>query len=241
MSISAGLTKAQLENLDKHEIFKCQFNPNELAISKKNTWNASKPTGGSLPAAHFGGAGARTLTLTLTFDTYDESGEAQSRGLRQTDVSKITAGVMGLMDASETEVVKKKRQPRPPHVLFRFGAWASFPCVITDCSQTFTLFLPNGTPVRATLKLTLQEVPEVTAKEKKKGQNPTSQASGARRLHVVQPGDTIDWIAADEMGDPEAWRQIAEFNNLDDPRRLRRGQVLAIPPEELSAAAARRR
>jgi hypothetical protein len=235
MSFSAGLTKAQLENIDNNDIFQCQFNPNELAISKKNTWNADKPSGGSLPAVHFGGAGARTLSLTLIFDTYDESDDTQNGGPMEQDVSKVTAGVMSLMDATETEVIKKKRQPRPPHVLFRFGAWASFPCVITDCNQTFTLFLPNGTPVRATLKLTLQEVPEVTSKEKEQGQNPTSQASGARRVHIIQPGETIDWIAADELGDSDAWRQIAEFNNLDDPRRLRRGRVLAIPPEELPA------
>src|SRR5262249_62096834 len=97
--------------------------------------------------------------------------------------------------------------------------------------RQFTLFLSSGLPVRATLTIGLQEVPKDAAKNKSKGQNPTSRAAGARRVHVVQPGDTIDLIASTELGDPNAWRRLAEANALDDPRRLRAGQPLLIPEE----------
>ena len=50
-------------------------------------------------------------------------------------------------------------------------------------------------------------------------------------MRVVQLGDTIDQIATEEMGEPSDWRRLAEANNLDDPRRLRPGQVLLIPAE----------
>jgi nucleoid-associated protein YgaU len=74
-------------------------------------------------------------------------------------------------------------------------------------------------------------VPQQAAKHQTKGQNPTSRAAGAQRVHMVQPGDTIDLIAADHLGEPTDWRQLAEANNLDDPRRLRPGMALLIPGE----------
>ena len=47
----------------------------------------------------------------------------------------------------------------------------------------------------------------------------------------VNEGDTIDWIAFEEYGDSAMWRFIAETNNLDDPLRLKTGQVLVIAPQ----------
>jgi nucleoid-associated protein YgaU len=46
----------------------------------------------------------------------------------------------------------------------------------------------------------------------------------------VRDKDTIDWIAFDEYGDSSMWRFIADTNNLENPRRLKPGQVLAIAP-----------
>ena len=73
--------------------------------------------------------------------------------------------------------------------------------------------------------------PQEAVKNQNKGQNPTSRAAGAQRVHVVEPGDTIDLIASNEIGEPGDWRQLAEANQLDDPRRLRPGQRLMIPAE----------
>ena len=54
---------------------------------------------------------------------------------------------------------------------------------------------------------------------------------GQEAAALVQPGDTIDLIASDELGAPTDWRRLAEANNLNDPRRLRPGQALLIPAE----------
>jgi len=218
-----SLTKAQLYNVDTGQmVVECHFNPEELTISRSNSWSPRESAGSNLPDVHFGGMGPRTVdSLKLIFDTYE----------RKSDVRDITNRVLALMDASAWEQTKRDRQRRPPHVMFRWGAFETFPAVITSLSQHFTLFLSSGLPVRATLTMGLQEVPKEAAKKKSKGQNPTSQAIGARRVHVVQPGDTIDLIASMELGDPNAWRRMAEVNDIDDPRRLRAGQTLLIPEE----------
>jgi LysM repeat protein len=216
-----GLTKARLYNADTGAmVVECHFNPNEVAISKSNKWEPEHAAGTNLPDVHFKGAGARSLTLTLIFDSYE----------KRTDIREATNKVLSLMDAPQDKS-KNSKKARPPHVMFRWGDFETFPAVITQLAQKFTLFLETGTPVRATLSVTLQEVPQQAAKNQTKGQNPTSRAAGAQRVYVVQPGDTIDLIATDELGDPTQWRQLAEANHLDDPRRLQPGHALLIPGE----------
>jgi len=216
-----ALMKARLYNADTGaQVVTCHFNPNEISISKSNSWEPQNSSGTNLPDVHFKGEGARSLTLSLIFDSYEA----------RTDVRADTNKVLALMDAPEDKS-RNSQHTRPPHVMFRWGSFETFPAVITQLSQKFTLFLESGLPVRATLGLTLQEVPQQAAKNQAQGQNPTSRAAGAQRVRTVQPGDTIDLIAADELGQPSDWRHLAEANNLDDPRRLRPGQALLIPAQ----------
>ena len=48
--------------------------------------------------------------------------------------------------------------------------------------------------------------------------------------YVVQEGDTLARIAEEQLGSPEKWRLLAQANGIDDPRTLRVGQKLTIPP-----------
>ena len=112
-------------------------------------------------------------------------------------------------------------------VEFRWGDFWSFKAVITEISQKFTLFRDTGAPVRATLDVTfLQAVEE----GRYPGQNPTTVGQPGYKRRVVKESETIDWIAFDEYGDSAMWRFIADTNNLDDPSKLKPGQVLAIAP-----------
>lgn len=52
------------------------------------------------------------------------------------------------------------------------------------------------------------------------------------RTYTVEKGDTLSKIAREFYGKASAWPQIFEANRdqLDDPDRIRPGQVLKIPP-----------
>jgi hypothetical protein len=195
-------------------VVQCHFNPTDLKLTRQNKWVPLENGAANPQVVQFGGSDPQTINMDLWFDTYPE----------QRDVRQVTNKLMSLMVAPPP--VRGKPAPRPPYVFFGWGAFRSFNAVITQANQTFTLFLPDGTPVRATVHVALQE-----AIPPNKGQNPTSRAAGSRRVHVVQEGDTIDWIATQELGEPAAWRLLAEANGLEDPRRLRVGQTLFIPPE----------
>jgi len=49
--------------------------------------------------------------------------------------------------------------------------------------------------------------------------------------YTVKPGDRLSDIAREVTGVSSNWREIAEFNAIDDPRRLQSGTILAIPTE----------
>ena len=70
----------------------------------------------------------------------------------------------------------------------------------------------------------LPEKTAAPAKTPKPTAKPTAGGSGT--TYKVQSGDTLSGIAA-EHG--TTWQQIARLNKIEDPRRIRVGQVLEIP------------
>jgi nucleoid-associated protein YgaU len=100
----------------------------------------------------------------------------------------------------------------------------SFQGFLKTVTARHTMFRFDGTPVRATATITLEEVtPETPA------QNPTSGALEGRRGHVVVEGETLQSIAYDEYGRPGLWRGLAVFNDIDDPLRVAPGSELLLP------------
>lgn len=215
----SSLTKALIINLDKGKRIGCMFNPNEYTFSKQTRWRPARRAGANMPKLEFGGGEPATLRMQLFFDSYNT----------QADVRKThTDQIWELMLVDEGLKDPKNQKGRPPLVRFQWGAAWSFDAVITQLSQRFTLFLPDGTPVRATLDVTFQQI-----KEEKlyPPQNPTSGGIGGERNWKVQQGDTLAWIAYKEYGDTSRWRDIADANQetLNDLRSLTPGMLLYIP------------
>jgi hypothetical protein len=211
--------KAEIRNVDdkSEPAIECLFNPKEYTFTKRNTWNPGKEKGENVPLLEFGGGESMTLQMQLFFDTYTTG----------KDVTEITKRIWKLMNISERYRDKNNTKGRPPLVEFRWGKVWSFKAVIQNISQNFTLFRHDGTPVRATMDVTFVQALE---EGRFPFQNPTTMGLPGYRRRVVKEGDTIDWIAFDENGDSAMWRFIAETKNLDDPRRLRPGQILAVAP-----------
>jgi len=129
-----------------------------------------------------------------------------------------------MVDESLTD--PKNKKGRPPRVRFQWGQAWSFDAVITSITQKFTLFKADGTPVRATLDVSFQQVKDASLYP---AQNPTSGGIGGERVWTVREGDTLSAIAYAEYGDSNRWRPIADANRLTRVRRLKPGTLLAIP------------
>ncbi len=194
-----------------------QFNPKEFTIQKAATWT-SKPARGAQKAGppEFTGSGPGKLSVEMFFDA---SGTHDSTAVIA--VEKLFACCV------PTEESLKDKKASPPLVLLKWGTTRSFPGYVTSVSAKYTLFASDGTPIRATCSVAIEEMPGVTAK-----QNPTSGAVAARRLHTLVVGDTLASVAFRQYGDPAMWRPLAAFNGIDDPLRVRPGTTLLVPAVE---------
>jgi hypothetical protein len=209
----------------KYDEIPCMFRPNEISISKGVSWGKDEKPGEkadettpqrNVPIKDFRGGEAAKMTLNLFFDTTD-TGE---------DVRGTTDKLFKLVTIRKETLETRPKAPETPYCRFVWGKIMSFMSVVTDVSVKYTLFLPDGTPVRAEASLSLEQALD---EAKLSSQNPTS-FSDARKLWVVTEGETLDWIAYQEYGDPAQWRHIAQTNDLLNPKDLRSGQLLKLTP-----------
>ena len=218
---SGELAKAEIRVVDGKKAgntVACMFRPKEYTITKRNSWQMKEVKGKDVPQLEFSGGGASTLTMELFFDTYESGGDVRK---------EYTNEIWGLtaIDDSLTDKINKKG--RPPIVQFKWGPVVSFKAVIENITQKFTMFKANGTPVRATLNVTFKEAEKPG---KYPFQNPTTSSTPGYKVRIIKEGESLDWIAQEEYGDPALWRFIAETNNLEDPMKLSPGQMLSIAP-----------
>lgn len=215
-----GLAKAYID-IEGQDTIKCWFNPNRYTISKSNSWQETPVTGTSLPKVQFGGGQSRKLSLELFLDdSEDASG----------DVTRMTDRLFKAMEVDDS-FRSSRNSARPPSVTFGWGAKWTFKAVIEELSVDFTLFRPDGVPVRATAKLSLRQAAHVVGAEAGADaeQNPKTRGVSDLGARTVREGDSLQSIAQDVYRDPTKWRTIADANGIDDPMNLPRGTQLAIP------------
>lgn len=204
------LEKATIQKIigGNGDTFQVLFNPNEYRLSAGNQFSEVAIPGLPAPPIQFVRGNARTLSMQLFFDTYEQG----------SDVREHTGKVIGLMDFDP-------ELHAPPVCLFTWGD-LNFLGVLERAEQRFTLFYSNGKPARATIDVTFKEFAD---RDRQAGKN---RSANFDKRYVVRRGDTLSGIAGSIYGDPGNWRPIAEANGLDDPLSLVSGQVLTIPAIE---------
>ncbi|MBP7418817.1 MAG: hypothetical protein KA911_09445 [Xanthomonadales bacterium] len=151
-ALAAGMFT--LVGLDSATTFVAQSNPTEIAIVKAVPWTRAPTSSGDQPELQFRQAKGRTMAFTLEFDT-----SANGTDVHSAYVSQLVALSL-VMDASGTGPQDKRR---PTRVKVAAGAGAiAFEGVIESIDTRYTEFLPDGTPVRATCAVKLQEASRAT-------------------------------------------------------------------------------
>ncbi|MDI2031954.1 LysM peptidoglycan-binding domain-containing protein [Saccharopolyspora sp. TS4A08] len=193
-----------------------QFNPNRLSLTKSTEWRR-KPARMADESAtpEFVGSGPRSLSLEVFLDATDKHDGSVEK--------KVEDLMLACVPTPKSLAAKK---PASPWVRFEWGTakTTSFDGVLSSFSVEYSLFDVDGTPLRATCSLSIEEAGADTP-----GQNPTSGSENARRTHRVVAGDSLAHLAWQEYGDATAWRLIAEANDIDDPMILAPGAELLVP------------
>lgn len=204
-----------------------QFNPKELSLAKTVTWTRPTTKGSTRASPpQFQGPQPMKLTLEMFFDASDSHDDSVVR-----KVEKLFSCCV------PTNASHSAKKDSPPWVQFRWGGLTSFLAYVSSVSAKYTLFTPQGLPIRATCTVNLEELAGEPPRT-----NPTSGGQAPHREHVLVSGDTLAGLAYAEYGDPALWRAVAAANGIDDPTRLRPGRRLLLPaPAELAGGTFRAR
>ena len=214
----------------KSETIAVQFNPTEMTFAKGAQIAEIGIPGLDAPIQQFVRGQAEKLTLDLFFDT-TESGMDASATSVTTLTDKFYSTVKINFETHAPPICRLEwNGPSFPgaHLLNGYDQQKrlSFRCIVENISQKFTLFSPQGIPLRATLTVTLREY-----KSLEKQLTELHLASPDHtKAYVVQRGDTLSAIAGKVYDSAAQWRELATNNDITDPRRLTPGRVLEAPP-----------
>src|SRR5271163_1534975 len=144
--------------------FRVLFNPNQYSLEKANQIAEVGVPGLQAPILQYVHGNARTLTMELFFDTYEE----------QTDVSDYTNKIYDLLKIDP-------HTHAPPICKVAWGK-LQFRGVLDHASGKFDLFLANGTPVRATIGVVFKEFIDVQVLV----QEQPNQSADHRKMRLVK-------------------------------------------------------
>lgn len=205
------VTKLTLRPHDGSPELALPYNPESLQVSAKARY-VSVPNPEGKPTRQYLGGATRSVSVQVRLD---------ARQAKSTvwDTVQLLFSWLQASPGSETA-----NAPMPPLLSLSWGRQQWFDCCLTSASARYTMFSPDGTPLRAEADIALDEV-EVPVKR----QNPTSGSLVGRRSYRVVAGDSLQSISYAEYGDPTRWRDVARANDLDDPMALRPGVRLYLP------------
>jgi hypothetical protein len=190
------------------EIIPLRFNPTEYQIQKGNAFQEIAIPGLESPPIQYIRGNSEKLSVEVLADTSDSLED-----VRQKYVQPVRNLLNQVPDLHA-----------PPIVAFTWDREV-FRGVLESVQVSYTLFSPEGIPLRAKMSLVFKEYRsvEVQVKERPK------RSPDFDKAYVVRAGDTLDRIAWAAYRDPARWRDIARANSIDDPRRLTPGRVLTVP------------
>jgi hypothetical protein len=134
-----------------------QYNPKELGVDKSVSWSPAKHAKGNAPALEFTAGTGRSLSLELTFDGFEEGVDVHTKYVDKLVALTLVKNADGSNDDDK----------RPPKVMLVWGGGKlpKFIGVVESVSTKYTMFLPDGTPVRATCTVKLKEADAVSFKK----------------------------------------------------------------------------
>ena len=112
---------------------------------------------------------------------------------------------------------------RPPFTMVVWGADINFKGLLSNVDLNYTLFLPNGDPLRVKVNATFKK--SETDQQRAKANSPD-----LTKARQVQLGDRLDNLTYSHYNDPSYFLQVGRANNLVTVRNLDVGKTLCFPP-----------
>ncbi|MBK9337290.1 MAG: hypothetical protein IPM98_12225 [Lewinellaceae bacterium] len=193
--------------------YTAMFNPENWQIQESVRHNTAQTPGSTGSEAGFNSIPARKLAFDLIVDGTGASGEKR----------EVLADVLFLKS-----IVGFNGSEHRSNKFFVIWGTQLFQGVLETLSVKFTLFRPNGTPLRATISLSFVEDSDRTTSLLKMN----LLSSDLTHVRDVKAGDRLDLLCHHIYRDSRHYLEVARANNLTTFRKIPVGAELIYPPTE---------
>jgi nucleoid-associated protein YgaU len=216
---------------DQIEFIAVQFNPTEISFNKGVQIAEIAIPGLDSPLLQFVRGQDETITMDLFFDTTENG-----MGVGAKSVTALTDQIYSLVKIDPN-------RHAPPICTFLWNSKfpgcdissslgnqkrSEFQCLVESVRHKYTLFSPEGVPLRATVSVTLREYKTIDDQFAQLNLNSPDRT----QVHILQQGETLSSVAGEHYDRPGNWRLIAQASGVEDPRRIDPGMFLTVPPAQ---------
>lgn len=193
--------------------YKVFLNPDTIVLNNSNTYSKNEPLGAAKESTQFNRAGKGTLSFSLMLDG------TRTIGGKSIEVAEEIAKMESLV------LAYKSKSGGPNFVQVLWGK-IDFKGRLTSFNVNYTMFRPDGAPLRAKVDLAFASEDGTTAQEAK------TEAANDKKAQkiVVKAGDTLPQLCQTVYGSPGNYMQVVRENSLVSFIRLKPGLELVFPP-----------
>jgi len=230
---AANPSDPPLPSDDPEDTYVVQVNPGSYTLNKLINYSRHTGQGDSATEALYHSSAPVNLSFEFLFDGTGVVPEPSALGDIPL-VGAIASALSGPKKFVVMDEIKKFDQlvykfdgnvHRPRELLLVWGTLV-LSCVLASVSYRYTLFKPDGTPLRAIASCSFCEhVPREQAKRQENAMSPD-----LTHLRDIRDGDTLPALANAIYGKPELYLEVARVNKLVNFRKLRPASRIAFPP-----------
>lgn len=194
------------------------INPSELSLLRKTKYAGAVPLGDTGSGRSFSRMQPGKLDFSTVFD---------GTGVVPVPSNlKLPSEVEDQLNALNDVVYTYNGKQHEPNVVQVLWGRLAFYGRLTSFNIEYTLFRPNGAPLRAKVDMSFQgyKNPQESALEANKSSPDLSHSV------VVTEGDTLPLLCHRIYGDSRYYVDVARFNGLHAFRALKPGLTLHFPP-----------
>jgi nucleoid-associated protein YgaU len=204
--------------------FSVWVNPASYTHQTQINYNDRQAQGAAKPSPEFNRVAQEQVSFELLFDATGVIPVPQGQS--------YTNGVADAIKQLTTLTATLNGSIHSPNYLILGWAQLQFQCVLQSMSLSYTLFRPDGTPLRAKAQCTFISYTSETQIAQEAG----LESPDVTHLVTVTGGDTLPLLCYNIYGDSGYYREVAAVNGLLNFRDVPAGTQLLFPPLTGSAS-----
>jgi hypothetical protein len=204
--------------------FTVWINPSSYTYGRQISYNDRQAQGSPEPSPEFNRIADEDISFDLVFDATGVIPPPTGQSYKN--------GVADILNQFINLVATVNGAIHSPNYLIVGWATLQFQCVLSSLKIDYTLFMPDGTPLRAKVSVSFKSYTSESAIAK----GAAKASPDLSHIVTVAAGDTLPDLCYRVYGDSGYYAEVARINGLLSFRALAPGLGLLFPPLRGSAS-----